>query len=80
MYTLLRQSTITITITEGFSQVTDHAADLADIDMILQDQDVRQRHHPGVQNRKDECYNVDFIDGCGEELDLMDDDDNDDNV
>ena len=46
----------------------DHAADLAhDIDIILQDQDVRQRHHPGEQNRKDECYSVDFIDGCGEE-------------
>ena len=53
---------------EVFSSVTDHAADLAhDIDIILQDQDVRQRHHPGEQNRKDECYSVDFIDGCGEE-------------
>jgi len=51
-----------------FSSVTDRAADLAhDIDIILQDQDVRQRHHPGEQNRKDECYSVDFIDGCGEE-------------
>ena len=67
MYTLLRQSTITITITEGFSQVTDHAADLADIDMILQDQDVRQRHHPGEQNRKDERYGVDPTDGFDEE-------------
>ena len=66
---------------EVFPSATEHAADLAhDIDIMLQDQDVRQRHHPGVQNRKDECYNVDFIDGCGEELDLMDDDDNDDNV
>ena len=46
----------------------EHAAELAhDIDIILQDQDVRQRHHPGEQNRKDECYSVDFIDGCGEE-------------
>ncbi len=53
---------------EVFSSVTDHAADLAhDIDIILQDQDVRQRHHPGEQNRKDEYYSVDFIDGCGEE-------------
>ena len=38
-----------------------------DIDIIFQDQDVRQRHHPGEQNRKDEYYSVDFIDGCGEE-------------
>ena len=53
---------------EVFSSATEHAAELAhDIDIILQDQDVRQRHHPGEQNRKDECYSVDFIDGCGEE-------------
>ena len=53
---------------EVFSSATEHAADLAhDIDVNLQDQDVRQRHHPGEQNRKDECYSVDFIDGCGEE-------------
>jgi hypothetical protein len=45
---------------EVFSSATEHAADLAhDIDVILQDQDVRQRHHPGEQNRKDECYGVD---------------------
>ena len=44
---------------EVFSSATEHAADLAhDIDVILQDQDVRQRHHPGEQNRKDECYSV----------------------
>ena len=34
-----------------------HAEDLAhNIDVILQDQDVRQRHHPGEQNRNEECY------------------------
>ena len=34
-----------------------HAEDLAhNIDVILQHQDVRQRHHPGEQNRKEECY------------------------
>ena len=26
------------------------------IDVILQDQDVRQRHHMGKQNRNEECY------------------------
>tara|TARA_A100001015_G_C14544669_1_gene539259 strand:- start:212 stop:403 length:192 start_codon:yes stop_codon:yes gene_type:complete len=30
-------------------------------------QDVRQRHHPGEQSRKDECYGVDFTDGFDEE-------------
>ena len=63
-----RQASSSSFCEEVFSSVTDHAADLAhDIDIILQDQDVRQRHHPGEQNRKDECYSVDFIDGCGEE-------------
>ena len=63
-----RQATSSSFCEEVFSSVTDHAADLAhDIDIILQDQDVRQRHHPGEQNRKDECYSVDFIDDCGEE-------------
>ena len=38
-----------------------------DIDVILQDQDVRQRHHPGEQNRKDERYGVDPTDGFDEE-------------
>ena len=38
-----------------------------DIDVILQDQDVRQRHHPGEQNRKDECYGVDPADRFDEE-------------
>ena len=47
---------------------SEHAADLArDIDVILQDQDVHQRHHPGEQNRKDECYGVDPTDGFDEE-------------
>jgi len=63
-----RQATSSSFSEEVFSSITDHAADLApDIDIILQDQEVRQRHHPGEQNRKDECYSVDFIDGCGEE-------------
>ena len=49
---------------EVFSSATEHAAELAhDIDIILQDQDVRQRHHPGEQNRKDERHSVDPIDG-----------------
>ena len=40
----------------------EHAEDLAhNIDVILQDQDVRQRRHPGEQNRKDECYGVDQL-------------------
>ena len=53
---------------EVFSSATEHAADLAhDIDIILQDQDVRQRHHPGEQNRKDERYGVDPTDGFDEE-------------
>ena len=52
-----RQATSSSFGEEVFSSVTDRAADLAhDIDIILQDQDVRQRHHPGEQNRKDECY------------------------
>ena len=38
-----------------------------DIDVILQDQDVRQRHHPGEQNRNDEWYGVDPTDGFDEE-------------
>ena len=63
-----RQATSSSFCEEVFSPVTDNAADLAhDIDIILQDQEVRQRHHWGEQNRKDECYSVDFIDGCGEE-------------
>ena len=42
---------------ELFSSATEHAADLAhhDVDVTLQDQDVRQRRHPGEQNRKDEA-------------------------
>ena len=53
---------------EVFSSATEHAADLAhDIDVNLQDQDVRQRHHPGEQNRKDECNGVDPTDGFDEE-------------
>ena len=45
---------------EVFSSAKEHAEELAhNIDVILQDQDVRQRHHPGEQNRKDECYGVD---------------------
>ena len=53
---------------EVFSSATEHAADLAhDIDVILQDQDVRQRHHPGEQNRKDGCYVLDPTDGFDEE-------------
>ena len=36
-------------------------------DIILQDQDVRQRHHPGEQNRKDESDGVDHTDGVVEE-------------
>ena len=63
-----RQATSSNFCEEVFSSATEHAADLAhDIDIILQDQEVRQRHHPGEQNRKNECYSVDFIDGCGEE-------------
>ena len=51
------------------TSATEHAADLAhDIDIIFQDQDVRQRHHPGEQNRKDERYGVDPTDGFDEEL------------
>ena len=53
---------------EVFSSATEHAAELAyDIDIILQDQDVRQRHHPGEQNRKDESDGVDHTDGVVEE-------------
>ena len=49
---------------EVFSSAKEHAEELAhNIDVILQDQDVRQRHHPGEQNRKDECYGVDPTDG-----------------
>ena len=45
---------------EVFSSATEHAEDLThNIVVILQDQDVRQRHHPGEQNRNDECYGVD---------------------
>ena len=37
---------------EIFSSATEHAEELEhNIDVILQDQDVRQRHHPGEQNR-----------------------------
>ena len=37
-----------------------HAEELEhNINVILQDQDVRQRHHPGEQNRKEEYYGED---------------------
>ena len=36
------------------------------VDVILQDQDVRQRYHPGEQNRKDKCYGVDATDDFDE--------------
>ena len=38
-----------------------HAEELEhNINVILQDQDVRQRHHPGEQrSRKEECYGGD---------------------
>ena len=42
-------------------------AQKSNFDIILQDQDVRQRHHPGEQNRKDEWYGVDPTDGFDEE-------------
>ena len=38
-----------------------------DIDVILQDQDVRQRHHPGKQNRKEEYYGEEPTDNLDEE-------------
>ena len=63
-----RQATSSNFCEEVFSSATEHAADLAhDIDIMLQDQDVRQRHHPGEQNRKDERYGVDPTDGFDEE-------------
>ena len=41
----------------GISQQAENAEELEhNIDFILQDQDVRQRHHPDEQNRKEECY------------------------
>ena len=62
-----REATSSNFCKEVFSSATEHAADLAhDIDVILQDQDVRQRHHPGEQNRMDERYSVDPIDGFDE--------------
>ena len=43
-----------------FSSSTVQAEELEqNIDVILQDQDVRQRHHPGEQNRKEEYYGED---------------------
>ena len=63
-----RQATSSSFCEEVFCSVTDHAADLAhDIDIILQDQDVRQCHHPGEQNRMDESDGVDHTDGVVEE-------------
>ena len=45
---------------EIFSSATEHAEELDhNVDVILQDQDVRQRHYPGEQNRKEECYGED---------------------
>ena len=38
-----------------------------DIDVILQGQDVRQRHHPGEQNRKEEYYGEEPTDNLDEE-------------
>ena len=32
------------------------------VDVILQDQEVRQRHHPGEQNPNEECYSEDATD------------------
>jgi len=55
---IIAKSTVYYTINYHFAH---------DIDVILQDQDVRQRHHPGEQNRKDERYSVDPIDGFDEE-------------
>ncbi len=38
---------------------TEHAEELEhNIDVILQDQDVCQRHYPGEQNRSEECFMV----------------------
>ena len=53
---------------EVFSSTTEHAEELAhNIDVVLQDQTVRQRHHPGEQNRKEECYGEDPSDDFDEE-------------
>ena len=43
---------------EVFSSAKEHTEELDthNIDVILQDQDVRQRHHMGKQNRNEECY------------------------
>ena len=44
-----------------------HSASEHNIDVILQDQDVCQRHHPDEQNRKKECYGEDPTDDFDEE-------------
>ena len=36
------------------------------VDVILQDQEVRQRHHPGEQNPNEECYSEDATDDFDE--------------
>ena len=45
---------------EIFSSATEHTEELEhNIDVNLQAQDVRQRHHPGEQNRNEERYGED---------------------
>ena len=53
---------------EIFSSATEYTEELAhNIDVILQHQDVRQRHHPDEQNRKEEGYGEDPSDDFDEE-------------
>ena len=42
-----------------FSSATEHAEELEhNIDVILQAQDVRQRHHPGEENLNEEAASL----------------------
>ena len=53
---------------EIFSSATEHTEELEhNIDVNLQAQDVRQRHHPSEQNRNEECYGEDPTDDFDEE-------------
>ena len=53
---------------EIFSSATEHAEELDhNVDVILQDLDICQRHYPGEQNRKEECYGEDPTDDFDEE-------------
>ena len=50
---------IYIYVEEIFSSATEHAEELEhNIDVILQAQDVRQRHHPGEENRNEEAASL----------------------